>query len=224
MARKIVELSNIFPYHLCARSNNKDWFDLPMNQVFEIYVDVLERTINLYKIKCHSFVLMSNHFHMLASTPDENLSSAMRYFMSESSRAIARASRRINHVYGSRYHWTIIRSSEHYAHAFKYIYRNPVEAKISFKVEEYQWSSFYNFNSKLKSLINNNENGYDEYLPNDLNEMIDWLNHNDDPEYINNIKKALRKHEFSFSQNNQTGKCPNYLDKLNPLNFRNNYD
>lgn len=218
MARRIVELSDIYPYHLCARSNNKDWFELPLNFVFNIYCTILKKTIKAYGIQCHSFVLMANHFHMLASTPKGNMSAAMRYFMTESSRALARGSGRINHVYGARYHWTIIRSPEHYAHAYKYIFRNPIEAGIASKAEDYQWSTLNNFHPKFLHLTSPNQNGFDEYLPTDRQVLLRWLNQSEGSDYTDQVKKALRRHEFSFSQNKNTGKRESHLNKLHPKN------
>ena len=218
MPRKKVELSDTFPYHVCARSNNKEWFELPLARVFGIYANVIEKTIDKYCIELHSFVLMANHFHMLVSTPMGNLSRAMRYFMTESSRAIARCSDRINRIYGSRYHWTIIRDSQHFAHAFRYVYKNPVTAGIVDRAEQYDWSTLNQGHCKFQKMITSVRNGLDEYIPNERNDLLIWLNKADNDEYIEMVKKALKKHEFRFGLDPNTGKRPLYFDKLHPKN------
>lgn len=216
MPRKPVELSDIYPVHVTARCNNKDWFSLPLSLVMDIYIDVLERVIDKYNIKVHAFVLMSNHFHMLISTPDANLSAAMRYFMTESSHAIARASNRINRIYGARYSGTLIKESEHYAHALKYVYNNPVKAKITDRAEKYKWSSLNENIKPLQKLIEPISEVFSEFVPQDKYALVQWLSLADDLEYIEATRKALKKRVFKYGQNKNTGKKPCYIDRLHP--------
>jgi len=177
---------------------NKEWFALPLEYVYGLYANVLETTIKKYQIQCQGFVLMSNHFHMLVSTPKANLSQAMRYFMTESSRGIAKACKRINGIYGSRYHWTRIRESQHYAHAYLYLYRNPVKAKIVEKVEAYRFHTLHPWHRKFRSLILADSHGFDEHIPKIREEQLDWLNQEEDEAYSDHVRRALRKTEFSF--------------------------
>jgi len=216
MARKHVELSDFYPYHICARSNNRDWFTIPLSTIYDIYAKVLEQTSENYKIKLHSFVLMSNHFHMLISTPQANLSTSMRYFMTESSRAIARTSSRINRIYGARYHWTILRNSEHYAHAFKYVYRNPIKARMTLKVEDYKWSTVNQWHTKMNTIISANENGFDEYISMSKSSLLNWLNNDGGMQYNELVGKALRRHEFKIPQCRTSGKRLTLSDQLHP--------
>ncbi len=198
MPRKRLEKSDFYPYHVCARANNQEWFSAPLNEVYEVYSDVSARTIEKYSLQIHAFVLMSNHFHMLCSTPQSNLDIAMRYFMTESSRSIARLSHRINKIYGSRYYWTIIRESSHYAYAFKYIYRNPVRAGIVSRVQSYPWSTLNFFKRKMNSLIQSNESGFGELIPPNRRQLLLWLNECEDSEHEASMRKALRRREFKF--------------------------
>ena len=216
MPRKPIELSDTYPVHICARCNNKDWFSLPLPMVMDIYIDVLERTINSYNFKVHAFVLMSNHYHALISTPDANLSAAMRYFMTESSHSIARTSGRINRVYGARYSGTLIKESEHYAHTLKYIYNNPVKANITDRAEKYRWSSLNGDIKKLEKLLVPASSRFNEFVPHEKQTLIEWLGRLEDFEYIEAIRKALRKRVFKFGQNKKTGKKPCYIDRLHP--------
>ena len=216
MPRKKIELSNLYPYHVCARSNNKQWFDIPLGQVYEIYGNVLIKTCDMYEFKVHAFVLMSNHFHMLLSTPKNNLSMGMRYFMTESSRSIARASCRINRIYGSRYSWTIIKSSEHYAHAFKYVYQNPLRAGLVSRTENYPWSTLFGFHKTFGKILIGNANGFDEYIPNSERNLLNWLNYIESEVYYDCIRKALRKTQFKINVNPSTGKTYELSFALHP--------
>ena len=123
------------PYHIAARSNNRDWFALPLEDVWFIMSRFLYLLHHAYGVEIYAFVLMDNHFHLLARFPLGNLVQAMQYFMRETSRCIAHESRRINHVYGGRYFRCEIGNFHYFTHTYKYIYRNPVEAKLCALVE-----------------------------------------------------------------------------------------
>ena len=147
---------------------------------------------------------MHNHFHMLVTTPEANLDLAMNYLLREVSKRIGEHTKRINQIFGGPYHWTVIKNSIHYQHAYKYVYRNPVHAGLSDKVEEYRYSS-------LPGLL-----GLDYlYIPvyDNLNliqnpaAQLSWLNEDYDEEVHHAIKQALRKNEFSFPRDIATARA-----------------
>tara|TARA_B100000683_G_C12050755_1_gene374440 strand:+ start:129 stop:494 length:366 start_codon:yes stop_codon:yes gene_type:complete len=80
---------------------------------------------------------------MIASTPRGNLNEAMWYFMGQTSRDIAKASGRINQMYGSRYYKSMITCDHYYQLAYKYNYVNPVKAGICRRAEDYPYSTLH---------------------------------------------------------------------------------
>jgi REP element-mobilizing transposase RayT len=141
MPRKKFFPTDSFPYHVTARSHNREWFDLPLIDVWDIFSRYLYFITLAYGVRVHSFVLMSNHFHMLITTPNANLDQAMNYLMREVSKAIGRESGKINQVFGGPYHWSVIKNRVYYEFAYKYVYRNPVEASLVRRVENYPYST-----------------------------------------------------------------------------------
>ena len=148
-----------------------------------------------FNIKVHAFVLMSNHFHMIARSPDANLSAAMKYFMQETSREITYASDRINMTYGGRFHRSLLSSPLYYLHAYKYLYRNPVMAGLCSRVEDYKYSS-------MQALLG--ERWLDVPISEDHNweslhsraETLLWLNKAPLLENAELVRRALRKSTF----------------------------
>jgi putative transposase len=190
--------TDAFPYHVTARSNNKDWFALPIEQCWDIFQQKLSATIERYQIEAHGFVLMSNHFHMMASTPLLNLDEAMRYFLTESSKAIAYRTNRINHIFGGRYKWSVLPTSYAIGCCYKYIFRNPVRAGIVSQVESYPFSTF----SALllgKPTIPLSE-GIAWRLPKNSEDRLKWLNQVTSKEQEGLIQMALRRTTFQFSR------------------------
>ena len=141
MPRAKVILKSEFPYNISARCINQEWFSIPMHKVWEIMCEELVYVIKDQNLVVHSFVLMSNHFHLIASTPDANISQCMHQFMWRSSLRLTRMGNRINETYAGRHYKCILQHPSYFLNAYKYIYRNPVSAGICKKVEFYPYST-----------------------------------------------------------------------------------
>jgi len=163
-----------------------------------------------FHLKIHSFVLMKNHFHCLASSPQANLSSAMNYFMRETSREITRLSGRVNQTYGGRYHRSLIPSDHYYMNAYKYIYQNPVRAKLSERVEEYGYSTLTGLLGIKKITIPLEEDRL-LFTPSLDKGCLKWLNRIPEDEHVEEMRKALKRPYFKFNTVRKTNK-PSQLE------------
>jgi len=83
------------PYHVTARCINREWFRIPLEEVWAITNDYLWVTIREFNLLVYGFVLMPNHWHLIATSPDCNLGPALNYFMRETSREITPLSGRM---------------------------------------------------------------------------------------------------------------------------------
>ena len=141
MARKKLIRTKDFPYHIYARTNNQDWFIDKLDDIWSIYCDLLCILHYFYGCKIHSFIMMNNHFHLLISTPCENIDDCMLYFMRESAREINLLFGKRSRVYGGRYKWSLIDNDRYYYLIMKYIYMNPLKANMCAQVESYPYST-----------------------------------------------------------------------------------
>ena len=141
MPRKTLIRSKGYPYHISARGNNRDPFPLDPMQSWRIFYWNLNEARELFKVKIHAFVMMPNHFHLLMSTPDQDLGIVMQRVMASVTKTINFKSGRSGRIFGSRYHWSLIDSVNHYDCVLKYVYRNPVKANLSPSVESYVFST-----------------------------------------------------------------------------------
>lgn len=119
--------------------------------------------------------------------------------MRETSRELTRRSRRINHLYGARFHRTVITSPIYYLHAYKYVYRNPVKAGLCELVEEYRYSSLQGLLGEtwLDIPVSEDDNwGTLETRENTL----EWLNTSPTDEEWDQVRKALKKSEFKLTR------------------------
>lgn len=205
MPRKSVPLCPNDPYHISARCINREWFQLPLGTVWCLMEDYLYLVSSVYQLRLHAFVLMSNHFHLLVSAPEGNLSQAMLYFMRETSREITRLSGRINQTYGARHHKTRIRYEHYFLSSYKYVYRNPVRAGICERVEEYRYSTLSGLLglSHLTIPIVEDRILFD---PNFKDSSLHWLNTPPRPDTEEEVRLALRRAEMDFKSPRQTGR------------------
>ncbi len=175
--------------------------------------DYLYLVKHSFDLRIHSFVLMSNHFHLLVTAPNGNISEAMRYFMRETSREITRLSGRINQTYGARHGKTCIGSFHHFMNAYKYVYRNPVRAKICGSVEEYPYSTLHGL-CGLRKLLAPVEDDTILFTPEFDQAALNWLNKPSNPELEEEMRLALRRPLLEFKTRRKSQKPPRLDDEL----------
>lgn len=151
MARKKLIRQNQFPYHVTTRTNNKTWFQIPIFEVWDICKDSLIYALKQEPVVIHCFVLMGNHYHLLISTPSENIDKFMKLFNLKLSLLISKKSGVINHKFSNRYGWTIVNNHSYLLNVYRYIYQNPVRAGLVKGSFDYPYSSlhFSSYESRL---------------------------------------------------------------------------
>ena len=180
------------PYHVTSRCINKDWFSLPLNQVWPIFTGHLWFVRQVYGLKVHAFILMANHFHLLVTAPEANLSEAMAHLIRESSRDITHEAGRINQTFARRFKRTRLDSYFYFMNSYKYIYQNPIRAGLVDRVEVYPYST-------LPGMIGLGpiEVPTDDLLLRDnLEWTLRWLNTPIERENCAVIQNALRRKKF----------------------------
>jgi REP element-mobilizing transposase RayT len=194
--RKLIR-SDCFPYHVTARGNNREPFPLALGYVWKIATEELAIACDFYGAEVQAFVLMPNHFHLLITTPEVDLGKVMQAFMSSITRRVNHLSGRTGRIFGAPYRPSLITSSNYYAHALKYVYRNPVKARLCEQIEEYEFST----GGRLFGLghlpipICLTRVGFESRLP-DLDHSrawLEWLNQPFSKEIELLIQKSLNK-------------------------------
>ncbi len=203
MPRAQTILQSDFPYNISARCINKEWFNLPMEQVWEVFCEVLTETHIRYDLNIHSFVLMSNHFHLIATTPKANISLSMQYLMGQTSRKLTKLGNRINETYGGRYHKCILQSHKYYLNAYKYNYRNPVTARICELVQDYKFSTLPAVMSMAKKPFPVIEDLTYNSSPEDT---LKWLNEKPDDDKLEAVRWGLKKPYFQSKKSKTRNK------------------
>jgi len=149
MARPLrIEYPGAF-YHITARGNEqKDIFRDDKDR--EKFLDYLETATGRYKAVIHVYCLMSNHYHLLLSTPDGNLSQIMRHINGGYTTWFNKWHNRYGHLFQGRYRAILVDADPYAGELSRYIHLNPVRAGMVRLPEDYQWSSYKAYSGKAK--------------------------------------------------------------------------
>ena len=203
MPRKKIVYTHIYPYHIVARSNNKDNFYLPKEEVWKVVTKILNQASVKFEFLLHAFVLMDNHYHLLASASEKyDLGEVMCWIQKSVSRNINSKTGRINHVFGGPYRPTLIKNEFYYANTLKYIFQNPVKAGLVKRPEEYVYSSLINQEIHICSPLS----GIAAELPREKLSFYSWINIPYDQVVNELLKKALQRTNFKISKQKSLGK------------------
>lgn len=152
MARPLrIEYEGAF-YHITCRGNErrKIYYDNPDYDKFRSY---LKDAQDKYGFRLHTYVLMSNHYHLLLETPEPNLSKLMHFINGSYTNYINRRRERSGHLFHGRYKAILVDKDRYLLELSRYIHLNPVRAKVVDKPENYPYSSYKVYISREKDHI-----------------------------------------------------------------------
>ena len=128
-------------YHITSRGNRKEAIYL-LDEDRENFLSVLGDACAKYHWLCHSYCLMTNHYHLLIETSLGNLSKGMRYLNGVYTQKFNRAHNRVGHVLQGRYKSILVEKESYLLELSRYIVLNPVRAGMVQKADEWHWSSY----------------------------------------------------------------------------------
>jgi REP element-mobilizing transposase RayT len=149
MARALrIECEDVV-YHVTARGNERrKIFFTKLDH--EKFLDYIKAAKKKYGILVHSYVLMSNHYHLIIETPNANLSRAMQYINGSYTTYVNTKRKRSGHLFQGRYKAIIVDVDTYLLELSRYIHLNPVRAKMVEKPEDHIYSSYKGFISNKK--------------------------------------------------------------------------
>lgn len=105
-------------------------------------LDWLRRTVETYRWRLHSFVLMINHEHLFVETPEPNLSAGMQYLNGSYTSYFNRRHRRAGHLFQGRFQGHLVEQEGYFLEVSRYIHLNPVRANIVERPEQHAFGSY----------------------------------------------------------------------------------
>jgi len=138
-------------YHIIVRGNHRQ----------DIFLDEQDRLeylsrVSHYKGKTgfilYSYVLMSNHVHLLIETPKSPVSKIMQLINFTYTRYFNRQHGKVGHLFQGRYKAILCDRDEYLLALVRYIHLNPVRANIVSLPDEHLWSSHSEYLGLKKGL------------------------------------------------------------------------
>ncbi len=154
MARKVrVEFAGAV-YHVMDRGDRLE--DIFFNDEDRLlFLKTLGETCGRAGWRVHSYVLMSNHYHLLLETPEANLVAGMSWFQSTVTIRHNARHRLRGHLFQGRYKAVLVdpETAGYFSTVSDYIHLNPVRAgmlQAGQLLREYPWSSYPAFSGPAK--------------------------------------------------------------------------
>ncbi len=188
---------------------------------FRYFLNTLCEASLIYEVKIHSFALMSNHYHLLIETTQENLSKYMKFINASYAIYFNKKYKRSGHLWQGRFKsWYVTDNSYLYA-LIAYIEYNPLKAKIVKNLGDYKYSSCLYFTQKEES-IECLKNSIVFKMYKDVNERLEFIQYAYDERVLEDIKKAsnLVVTSIKTKQLNEN-KIKKSLEKCNDIKDRN---
>ncbi|VAW33649.1 Transposase and inactivated derivatives [hydrothermal vent metagenome] len=131
------------PQHVIQRGNNRGacFFS---DKDYAVYLDKLREFSLKYKIAIHSYVLMTNHVHLLLTpSTEDGVSRLIQTLSSYYVRYVNQTYDRTGTLWEGRYKSCLVDSDDYFLLVSRYIELNPIRAKMVKHPSEYPWSSFH---------------------------------------------------------------------------------
>jgi REP element-mobilizing transposase RayT len=134
-------------YHVMSRGDRQN--DLYRdNRDRECFLDTLGEACKRNGWLIHSYVLMSNHYHLLLETPEPNLVVGMKWLQGTYTQRFNSRYKETGHLFQGRYKALVVQSNGggYFPAVATYIHLNPVRARLMDfarqDLTEFRWSSY----------------------------------------------------------------------------------
>ena len=134
-----------YPHHVIQRGNNRQAiFDSPAD--YELLLGLVDEHARKQHVAVHGYVLMSNHFHLLA-TPEteEGIPQMMQAIGRRYVRNFNLRQQRTGTLWEGRYRSTLIQAERYLLACMVYMDLNPVRAGMVVDPADYPWSSHQHY-------------------------------------------------------------------------------
>ena len=130
-----------YPHHIIQRGNNRQVIFSSVAD-YNILLALLQENAQKFGVAVHAYVLMSNHFHLLATPEtDDGLPLMMQAVGRRYVRYFNDSQGRSGTLWEGRYRSTLIQTDRYLLACMAYIDLNPVRAGVVPEANDYLWSS-----------------------------------------------------------------------------------
>lgn len=130
-----------YPHHIIQRGNNRQAI-FKTAADYQYLLQLFEENAKKFAVDVHAYVLMTNHFHLLATPQtDTGLPQMMQAVGRSYVRYFNDLQARTGSLWEGRYRSTLIQTERYLLACMAYIDLNPVRAGMAAEARDYPWSS-----------------------------------------------------------------------------------
>lgn len=140
MPRQARQVAESGVYHVMLRGVNRDVIFLDDDD-YEGFLRAMVATKGLSHCHVLAYCLMPNHIHLVLHPTTESLGKVMKRLGVRYANRFNRKYGRTGHVFQDRYKSRPVETDAYLVTLSRYVWNNPVEAKLVVRAEDYPWSS-----------------------------------------------------------------------------------
>ena len=134
-----------YPHHVIQRGNNRQAIFVTPDDYRKL-LNLLEENAKTFDVAVHAYVLMSNHFHLLATPRTaDGLPKMMQAVGRSYVRYFNDRNQRSGTLWEGRYKSTLIQTDRYLLACMAYMDLNPVRAGLAIQAQDYPWSSHLHY-------------------------------------------------------------------------------
>ena len=143
MARRARIILPGVPQHIIQRGNNRQAC-FYAEEDYRFYLACVEKAAVKYDCAVHAYVLMTNHVHMLVTSPQAyGISQMMQSVGRRYVRYINQTYQRSGTLWEGRFKASLVQDEGYLLACYRYIELNPVRAAMVEGPGDYKWSSYH---------------------------------------------------------------------------------
>jgi REP-associated tyrosine transposase len=105
-----------------------------------VFLGLLAQTVDHFEWTCHSYCLMTNHYHLVIDATRANLSDGLQMLNGVYAQGFNGRHERWGHVFGDRF-WCRTVPEEELETVCLYVLNNPVRAGLCERITDWPWSA-----------------------------------------------------------------------------------
>ena len=137
-------------FHVICRADQDDVV-FTEDKDKERFLEYLGEYAEQFDMRIHAYCLMDTHLHLLIETQKPNLSEFMRRLLTAYTVWFHKKHHTHGHLFAGRFKSLVVDKEEYLVEVSRYIHRNPVEADLVKKAEDFAWSSMRIYAGRMQS-------------------------------------------------------------------------
>ena len=179
-------------YHLMIRGINKEAV-FNTDQHKYVLLKYINEQLDLNCIGLLAWCIMGNHAHLVVKAELSNISRFIKIILLKFAKYYNNFNDRVGPVFGDRFRSEVIQDDNSLKQVVRYVHRNPTKACLVDQIEDYKFSSYFEFIYKEKYISKSLKEFYMDYFKNNKKRYIKFHQEKKIADYFIDTKEQNSK-------------------------------